>query len=522
MLPEFIGPSRVFNVLQEETRLLILDTRPKSAYLKGHIRHATCVELTPSGRTLIETSGPGPPIWTKNCWWDKNILLVVSESVEKAVLLKRQLESDLKRGRETKLVNKEGDRRSKWENDDADEAEEEERGGGKKLKVEGLEVDPVAAFLLKETLVRTLRVLVSSEDFNPREEGGGKGGGGFSEFAAAYPTLITRHTKKGPAIPRYPTEVVPGLLYLGDLEHAKAVSRLRELSITHLITAHTEELRLGSTAEEESFVRLFCDLSDEFDSDISRHFESCQDFIQTAKEQGGRVLLHCGAGASRSATLCAAYLMKEKGWRAEKAVSFLKQQRSKVNPNPGFMKALEAYEKRLAEEKKTQERARESEEGRKESRSTNGARHEVHRSAPSRPVVPSSTMPTLSSTGLRLEVMKDGDVVATIPLVGKSHFVIGRLPTCDIVLDHASISRQHARLTIPTGGAEPFLECLGAAHGTRVDGRTLRSSKGTSSGEKCLVQDGSRIQFGASTRVYMLRGLSASTSSTQWEGEADD
>ncbi len=40
-----------------------------------------------------------------------------------------------------------------------------------------------------------------------------------------------------------------------------------------------------------------------------------------------------------------------------------------------------------------------------------------------------------------VEVIKNGTVVETIPLRDKSFFVIGRLATCDIVLEHPSLSR---------------------------------------------------------------------------------
>ena len=59
------------------------------------------------------------------------------------------------------------------------------------------------------------------------------------------------------------------------------------------------------------------------------------------------VLVHCGAGASRSATLCIAYLMKSRGWSAEQARQHCVALRSVVAPNPGFWRALCGYEQEL-------------------------------------------------------------------------------------------------------------------------------------------------------------------------------
>ena len=56
------------------------------------------------------------------------------------------------------------------------------------------------------------------------------------------------------------------------------------------------------------------------------------------------VLVHCGAGVSRSATLCMAYLMRRFGWNATKARTHCHDRRSLVNPNHGFWQALCAFE----------------------------------------------------------------------------------------------------------------------------------------------------------------------------------
>ena len=59
------------------------------------------------------------------------------------------------------------------------------------------------------------------------------------------------------------------------------------------------------------------------------------------------VLVHCGAGVSRSATLCMAYLMRRFGWNATKARTHCHDRRSLVNPNHGFWQALCAFEPAL-------------------------------------------------------------------------------------------------------------------------------------------------------------------------------
>ena len=63
--------------------------------------------------------------------------------------------------------------------------------------------------------------------------------------------------------------------------------------------------------------------------------------------ESAAVLVHCGAGVSRSATLCIAYLMRKFNWPAERARAHCIQRRSIVMPNDGFWRSLCAFEGQL-------------------------------------------------------------------------------------------------------------------------------------------------------------------------------
>ncbi len=57
---------------------------------------------------------------------------------------------------------------------------------------------------------------------------------------------------------------------------------------------------------------------------------------------------------------------------------------------------------------------------------------------------------------LTLEVRKPEGVVGQLavgPLAFTQRCVLGRAPGCDVVLEHASISRQHAQITADRSGA---------------------------------------------------------------------
>lgn len=71
---------------------------------------------------------------------------------------------------------------------------------------------------------------------------------------------------------------------------------------------------------------------------------SCSDDV---KAKGGRVLVHCHAGVSRSATVSMAYIMKSLNYDLRSAYDFVKSKRSCVSPNLHFMGQLLEFEKRL-------------------------------------------------------------------------------------------------------------------------------------------------------------------------------
>ena len=81
--------------------------------------------------------------------------------------------------------------------------------------------------------------------------------------------------------------------------------------------------------------------------------------------------------------------------------------------------------------------------------------------------------------------------MSTIPLEGKSVWVLGRSLDSDIVLAHSSISRRHARIFAEDGGF--YIDDLSSTHGTVVAGQPLRP------GAPTRLFDGLKIGFGSSS-----------------------
>lgn len=64
-----------------------------------------------------------------------------------------------------------------------------------------------------------------------------------------------------------------------------------------------------------------------------------------------------------------------------------------------------------------------------------------------------------------LDVLKDGEVIDRINLNKRRHIFGRQVPACDFVLDHQSVSRQHAAV-IPHRNGRLEFSCLNTCHST--------------------------------------------------------
>lgn len=103
------------------------------------------------------------------------------------------------------------------------------------------------------------------------------------------------------------------------------------------------------------------DTSEEKDS-LTPHFRATSRFIEQARTDGGKVLVHCWRGKSRSVTIVIAYLIKYHGLTPKAALRLIQETRPKANPNGGYWKELQDYKKLLKRkeirEKREQHRSR--------------------------------------------------------------------------------------------------------------------------------------------------------------------
>ncbi|MBA0839973.1 hypothetical protein Goarm_005654 [Gossypium armourianum] len=103
-----------------------------------------------------------------------------------------------------------------------------------------------------------------------------------------------------------------------------------------------------------------------------------------------------------------------------------------------------------------------------------------------------------------LQVVKEGQVLETIN-IDRRRLIFGRqYHTCDFVLNHLSVSRQHAAVVPHKNGSSYNLNSiyvidLGSAHGTFVANERLTKDTPVE------LEVGQSLRFAASTRTYILR-----------------
>uniref|UniRef100_A0A8D2NK95 Dual specificity phosphatase 4 n=1 Tax=Zosterops lateralis melanops TaxID=1220523 RepID=A0A8D2NK95_ZOSLA len=143
-----------------------------------------------------------------------------------------------------------------------------------------------------------------------------------------------------------PVEILP-FLYLGSAYHAARRDMLDALGITALLNVSSD-----CPNHFEGHYQYKCiPVEDNHKADISSWFMEAIEYIGECLLRGweccGRVLVHCQAGISRSATICLAYLMMKKRVKLEEAFEFVKQRRSIISPNFSFMGQLLQFESQV-------------------------------------------------------------------------------------------------------------------------------------------------------------------------------
>lgn len=110
----------------------------------------------------------------------------------------------------------------------------------------------------------------------------------------------------------------------------------------------------------------------------------------------------------------------------------------------------------------------------------------------------------LCQTKYYLEILKNGKIIGKVDLMEKPFYVFGRLASCDVQMEHPSLSRYHSVLQFC--GKPDNLHHMGwyiydleSTHGTLINKTKVRPRSFT------RLRVGHVIKFGGSTRLYILQ-----------------
>ncbi|CAH2073897.1 unnamed protein product, partial [Iphiclides podalirius] len=136
-----------------------------------------------------------------------------------------------------------------------------------------------------------------------------------------------------------PTEIFDHV-YLGSEWNASNLEELQRNGVRHILNVTREIDNFFPGMFDYLNIRVY----DDDKTDLLKHWDNTFKYINKARNEGSKVLVHCKMGISRSASVVIAYAMKAFNWNFEKALKHVKAKRNCIKPNTNFLNQLETYQ----------------------------------------------------------------------------------------------------------------------------------------------------------------------------------
>ncbi|CAH0406475.1 unnamed protein product [Chilo suppressalis] len=136
-----------------------------------------------------------------------------------------------------------------------------------------------------------------------------------------------------------PTEVFDHV-YLGSEWNASNLEELQKNGVRHILNVTREIDNFFPGMFDYLNVRVY----DDEKTDLLKHWDNTFKYINKARNEGSKVLVHCKMGISRSASVVIAYAMKAFNWNFDRAMKHVKAKRNCIKPNTNFLNQLETYQ----------------------------------------------------------------------------------------------------------------------------------------------------------------------------------
>lgn len=146
------------------------------------------------------------------------------------------------------------------------------------------------------------------------------------------------------------TAVLGTWLHVGSQESVaeERKERLVAAGVTHVLSVMKRPppwlSSSGPGPMKLPFAHMHVKVEDTRAADISAHFDETGAFIRACEASGGRCVVHCAFGQSRSVTVAAAYMVTHRDMSLGAALEAIRSVRPCACPNPSFMTQLVRHE----------------------------------------------------------------------------------------------------------------------------------------------------------------------------------
>ena len=123
---------------------------------------------------------------------------------------------------------------------------------------------------------------------------------------------------------------------------------LRATGLTHVLTVISyDEIADRNIEVPDGLSWTIIPIEDDRETNIYPYFMDAIKLIEDVLNNGGRILVHCMGGISRSPSIIIAYIMWRLKLRLTAAIEYVKDRRECINPNWTFYGDLVRFEEGL-------------------------------------------------------------------------------------------------------------------------------------------------------------------------------
>ncbi len=139
-----------------------------------------------------------------------------------------------------------------------------------------------------------------------------------------------------------PSEIIDGV-YMGSILAALDEANLKNIGITHIVNCVGEfSYNFLNYRRIDGIKYLELDMGSSKKAVLGDHPGKTTKFIEDCIKNGGKILVHCKRGISRSGSIIIAYIMSAKNIPYQEAFDLVKRKRHVCKPNINLINQLES------------------------------------------------------------------------------------------------------------------------------------------------------------------------------------